>query len=545
MRSRSVFFLPLRFLAHPLTLFAAALLPLNDFLLRRLWPGWWTGKLGDAAWLFAAPGVFALTLAVMTALAGFFLRAAPAAGILARLRRPRPVPAGQPPATRYAGPPPTGQEKALAVCAYACTGLAFALFKTVPACRAAVLDLYRLAFGFPARALLDPTDLLALAVLPLSAALYLRPRLPARAGDRRPAGLAAAPLRAGLVIPLLALFTLADSAMPDSGVACLSAAGGTLTAAANYAAFVSTDGGLRWVSSPGQAERPCPYFGVPAPLTLALPDGQLRALPGQRVEFSRDSGQTWQLEYDLSGPDEVMKAYYQKSGAGNIYYTSGPLSAVRDEVTGSVVFAMGHRGVLVRRPGGSSAAPTYTWAAVGPYRSADLASPAAFVTVLGGELLLTFALALLLLGTGGLAVRFGQSFRPIFWLLVAWAVLAWLAWAAGETIFPPALSAGYSGSFSALTNVGGLVLSVPLAVFGAVFLVRARAWVVLPTALLGALFLLPYAFWYAGALPAFTAARNIALVLALVSGASAAYLGFRLRPQRVQPSSPAAPPPTP
>ena len=38
-------------LAHPLTISAVVLLLANDFIFRRLWPSWVTGKLGDAAWL--------------------------------------------------------------------------------------------------------------------------------------------------------------------------------------------------------------------------------------------------------------------------------------------------------------------------------------------------------------------------------------------------------------------------------------------------------------------------------------------------------------
>jgi hypothetical protein len=37
-----------------------AVLLLNDHLFRIHWPGWWTGKLGDFAWLFFFP--FALAL---------------------------------------------------------------------------------------------------------------------------------------------------------------------------------------------------------------------------------------------------------------------------------------------------------------------------------------------------------------------------------------------------------------------------------------------------------------------------------------------------
>ncbi len=59
-------------LGHPATLAAVALLLLNGHLLRRAWPSWLTGKLGDFAWLFFAPLalVAVLTLVLPRRLAG-------------------------------------------------------------------------------------------------------------------------------------------------------------------------------------------------------------------------------------------------------------------------------------------------------------------------------------------------------------------------------------------------------------------------------------------------------------------------------------------
>jgi hypothetical protein len=39
-------------LTHPFSLAAMALLLLNDHIFRVFWPSWFTGKLGDFAWLF-------------------------------------------------------------------------------------------------------------------------------------------------------------------------------------------------------------------------------------------------------------------------------------------------------------------------------------------------------------------------------------------------------------------------------------------------------------------------------------------------------------
>jgi hypothetical protein len=50
-------------ISHPLSIGAVLLLVLNDHLLRHFWPSWWTGKLGDFAWLFFFPFITAAFLA--------------------------------------------------------------------------------------------------------------------------------------------------------------------------------------------------------------------------------------------------------------------------------------------------------------------------------------------------------------------------------------------------------------------------------------------------------------------------------------------------
>src|SRR6187455_2308043 len=61
--SRTTFSTALNLLLHPFSLAAVGLLLVNDWVLRTFWPSWWTGKVGDAAWLFFVPYVLALVLA--------------------------------------------------------------------------------------------------------------------------------------------------------------------------------------------------------------------------------------------------------------------------------------------------------------------------------------------------------------------------------------------------------------------------------------------------------------------------------------------------
>lgn len=53
----------LAWLVHPVTVFATALLIVNDHLLKAAYPGWVTGKLSDVAGLVMAPPVVAVALA--------------------------------------------------------------------------------------------------------------------------------------------------------------------------------------------------------------------------------------------------------------------------------------------------------------------------------------------------------------------------------------------------------------------------------------------------------------------------------------------------
>lgn len=62
MKNRA-FWKAIQILSNPITLGTIALLFINDHLLRKAWPSWWTGKIGDFAWLYFAPFVAAALLA--------------------------------------------------------------------------------------------------------------------------------------------------------------------------------------------------------------------------------------------------------------------------------------------------------------------------------------------------------------------------------------------------------------------------------------------------------------------------------------------------
>jgi hypothetical protein len=108
------------------------LLLLNDHLLRRYWPSWWTGKLGDFAWLFFFPFALAVMLAWLI---------------------PPQVPR---------------QEKIVNWCAYGLTGGVFVLAKTVPPFHELLVRTLERVLSMPVALVRDPTDSVALVALAMS-----------------------------------------------------------------------------------------------------------------------------------------------------------------------------------------------------------------------------------------------------------------------------------------------------------------------------------------------------------------------------------------
>ena len=461
MKPNRAFLKSMHFLSRPVVLLLLGLLLANDFLLRRLWPSWWTGKLSDFTWLFIAPAFVAALLAWL---------------VPARWSR---------------------QEKIAGLLAYGLTALAFTFLKTVPAFHETILQLWQSSLGFPAAAVIDPTDLLALSMLVFSAILWFREKpAPTRI-----------PLRGWLILPFFALLTMADAAAPDYGIACLSLNHNQVIASAGYSTYASQDGGLTWAEAePGSNVQPC-YSPGGKMNVIDLPGAKLRGSVGAGVEISRDGGNTWQVEYRLSENSQSMDSYYSYTAGGNPILIPGPLDAIYDPVSGNTLFAMGHQGVLVRREDA-----TYTWVSVGSYNRPDLASPSVFLTVLGRELDLSAALVLLLFATGALMIK------KYHWAIKLLAILFWLVWLVG-TISSPARTSG-----SEIQAIIGIIIWVVLilalisGIWGAIALFRQHAWRGFIMALTGGImFLLPYYFWYINAIPDYFIALMVALAIALAS----------------------------
>ncbi len=453
-------------LSRPVTLGAIALLFLNDHLLRRLWPTWWTGKLGDFAWLFFTPFAAAALLAWL---------------IPARVRR---------------------HDTLVGLLAFGLTGLVFALTKSLPEFHRVVVGAAERLFGLPIVIVQDPTDLMALVVLPAGWHMWRKRTVPP----------GASPGLGWISLPLAALLTIANSGAPDYGIACLALRDERIIASSVYWSYASSDGGLSWQAADGDGRCSAqPESGSVA--DPANPATLYRYTPGVVIEKSADGGGTWQRDLPLTPSSEAETAYYNKR-IGSAMVRPGPFAALADPATGNLIFAMGHEGVLVRQGDGR-----WRWVPVGEYRRLEFNQAGAFLRLLGGEIWLALGFALLLIGSCGL-----RQFRTRLRVVVLG--IGWALW--GLTVaFSPARVSGYGESLLPFILFAAGVFIIPTAVdygyrvrrssgraFGRLLAYAAAGLIAV---------LLPYALWAINALPDYT----LAVVFALVLGATLLVLAYR------------------
>ncbi len=266
----------LQALTSPVVVIAALTLGFNAWVAQRLWPSWWTGKLGDVAWLVVAPLLAALFV-----------------GLLA---------------------PARWDASRLGAVVIALTGAAFALVKTLPSANAWAVDAIRL-----------------LPTLLLTEWIWLRQS----ASEKPRRGL---PRITGAMLAAAAL--LADSPGPQLiGPTCIEARDGALygysqgkmygyfQSPQSYWAetYLSTDGGNTWTRSiptgdDRTREAACAHDAWP--IDLERGDGtttQLYVVPNQGVYVSQDGGQTLTLEQPVA---EVFSVLYDSS-SGNVIIAAG------------------------------------------------------------------------------------------------------------------------------------------------------------------------------------------------------------------------------
>ncbi len=497
-------------LCSPFSLAAMILLLVNDQLLRVVWPSWWTGKLGDFAWLFFFPFVLA--------------------AVLAWLISPR-VPQ---------------QEKIVCWGAFGFTGGVFALAKTLPPFHGLLVRMLEAVLGVPVALVRDPSDLVALASLGMSWRFW-------QSGPR-PASWRAAPGWA--VLSCAALLTLANS-VPFVGIDFVCSTRQLVYAGSgvDHWDYVSKDGGLSWQEidrvyedgDPGKAgisddageawpsededwrdrcEFMWPTLGV-----HNWPEGDANVRyrfgsPYDAIERTEDGGQSWQRAFTPSTSQALITYYEERCHDSNCAFEPGPHSATVNPATGNVIFAMGLEGALVRTSSGE-----WVWSSVGGYSHVELGRVDVVFTLLSGEMLLAIGFALLSVLT--LLRRLHTRRRRkillvLFW--IAWPIHTILMYSIlHENFFEGVEALGYVLTFAACLVLAFLVLlDVPAIAQHAPDLLKRLAAVGLSVALL---FLIPRLLWALGVVPEI---EGVFCLLAPILGAVALFGGNRWTRDLVQ-----------
>jgi hypothetical protein len=480
MMNNKAFSKSLYILSRPISLGAIAVLFINDYLLRRLWPSWWTGKIGDFAWLFFAP--FAL------------------AALLSWL-----IPSKMP-----------DQEKIVGMLAFGLTGAVFTLGNTTPAFHGWIIQTLESLLAMPIGLRLDPTDLIALVSLVLGWRLWNRPIEPSPS-FARPGWIA---------LSLAALLTVGNSTIANYGIHCLEVQGDRILAHGNYDNFTSTDGGMTWQpveenmkssckQAPGQTiEDPfkqAPGQTIEDPLNT---NTFYRYSPGC-IQKSEDGGKTWQVESEPPFANEAEKRYFENHlhDVHNSRYAIGPLDAVGDPATGNILFAMGYEGILLRKGNGE-----WQWVAIGDYSPHAHLNYAAIIELLNIEIILAAGFGLLIICT--LALRMRPDGARIFILGLLW--IPWL----GCMIFNHPAIRIISITFNFIRILVGIILTgCTLDAIIRIYKIRCTALIpIIVTAVFGSLlFLLPYGLWSVNIIPKYSSAIQISLAL----GAASLFAGWR------------------
>jgi hypothetical protein len=245
-------------------------------------------------------------------------------------------------------------------------------------------------------------------------------------------------------------------------------------------------------------------------LSLNEDSMQIRWIPNERIEVSTDGGETWDVDYTLPHISSDIRDFYHRMKGNAMYHMveipSVPVSAVYDDASGNVIFAMGWNGVLVRESRGG----VYSWQSIGEdYYVHDLSLREAPEPLLfHGFLLLTIP-ALVLTTTAAIVRRAGILRR-------IWLIVGWIGFVVLSLIVPTGSEYWYAvPGLIALPLL--LVVALPLtlsALWDAVRNYRGIWQPVLITSLLAIpAYLLPYLMWVTGRTPNYITSGVFALLL--------------------------------
>lgn len=281
----------LRWLCHPTTCVAVAVLLLNDHVLKAAFGTWWTGKLSDAAGLLVAPPLVTLVLALA-----------------------------------WRGPRPRS-DRVVRALAVATVGALFALVKVAPLGAAVASAAWSLVDG-PGLVRSDATDLAVLPVLALAWRAGAGTR-PGPGGTRRPT----APARWLVVLPVAVLATVATSAPAEGdAVQAVAVVDGVLVVRLQDGERLLSTDGETWTAATGSPTQDAVTSALAAAADQPVvcrpdrPDECYRPLGADDadvehgplgVERSTDGGRTWRVDWVVPAEllDTLARRYDPPAGA--------------------------------------------------------------------------------------------------------------------------------------------------------------------------------------------------------------------------------------
>ena len=459
----------LHLISSPISLLSIILLFVNDHILRIFWPSWITGKLGDFAWLLIAPFAFAAILAVI-------------------------IPSSIKNHTKKVG-----------YLSFSIVSILFIFGNSLESTNRFLIDCLEQVLFFQIQITRDPTDLVALLSCVLGWFLWNR--------NKQEIALAIRKRKGAFLISATALLTIANLAAVDFGIYCFEPVENAIIASSEYTNYKSIDGGETWEIYSGKSGL-CGHYRVKDYQTV-VGEGitKTRFKSGGPIEISTDSGISWQVEYQQKLNTQAQRSYYEKYREGNPLFYEGPLDAVVDPMSGNIIFAMGHEGVLIRRPDKS-----WQWAEVGSYKKVDYLNPNLYI-LLWGEGLLAIVNGMFIFVVLGFKQNIGEKGWKRIGKVVP-AVIAWLSIGIASFVFPSAIAFGYGEIPSNAAIVVTLIIN--FVVFIVVFIntiTRTERYPIRIRSLLGfagagiGLFFLPYLLWFTNLLPNYYFAPAIAFVL--------------------------------
>ena len=308
-----------------------------------------------------------------------------------------------------------------------------------------------------------------------------------------------------------AILTLANSALPDYGITCLSTQDGQLQAASSYQHYTSTDGGMTWQDTESQTIEGCSGYSFStdekAVTDPANPNRMIRYIPGVVVAYTQDGGLTWTSEYEVRPAHEADRFFYERTRSWNPRYAKPPFMAVFDQYNGNVVLAMGHEGVLVRQKSGA-----YLQVPVGIHHKPSRTNPGFLWKMLNGEIILALGFA------GWVTAWSGRKARPS----KIRTILLWLSVIAGCGLLvfvPPALQTLYLMTFAWMGTIIVITLILPLFLDEIIHAIRRskqKIGVLALTFMISAvIFLIPYTLWVYKLLPYYRLAEIISAGLCI------------------------------